>query len=65
MVVLKLNQKVQKKAERVFELKGTLKIGAEAMGIDRSTIRRVVKNGTGEERTVNAITEYVKSMRVA
>lgn len=65
MLIINLEKKVQEKAKKVFAMKGSIKVCAEQIKVDRTTISRVVKNGTGEERTVNAIAGYVKSMRVA
>lgn len=65
MLIVEMDKKVQAKAKRIFAFKGSIKIAAEKTKIDRTTIPRVVKNGTGDERTVKAITKYVQSMKVA
>lgn len=65
MLITKLDKRVQQKAKKIFAMKGSIKIAAEATGIDRTTIPRVVNSGSGEERTVKAITEYIKSMSAA
>ena len=65
MLIVAMDSKTQSKAKKIFSFKGSIKIASEVTGVDRTTIPRIVNNGRGDERTVKAITEYIKSMKVA
>lgn len=64
-MVIEFEKSVLKTAKKVFKLRGSIKKCAEATLLDRTTISRAVKAGTGEETTVNPITEYLKSIPAA
>jgi hypothetical protein len=59
-MVIEFEKDVLKKAKKAFSLQGSITRCASLIKIDRTTISRAIKVGTGEERTVNAITEYIK-----
>lgn len=59
-MVIEFEKEVLKKAKRHFRLRGTIANCAKETPLDRTTVARAVKAGTGEETTVNAITEYIK-----
>lgn len=61
-MVIEFEKSILGKAKRAFRLRGSIKRGAEKTGLDRTTISRAIKSGTGEETTVNAITEYIKEL---
>jgi len=57
-MVIKISKDVRRAAKKAFLLRGSIKRCAETITVDRTTITRVIKTGTGEERVVNAIAEY-------
>lgn len=65
MIVVALNKRVQEKAKALFSMQGNITKCANETGVHRTTISRIVEMGRGDEEKVNAITEYVKSMKVA
>jgi DNA invertase Pin-like site-specific DNA recombinase len=65
MLIIEFDKEVLKKAKNVFRLRGSIKHCAEKTKIDRTTIPRVLRSGTGEERIVKALTKYINSMNAA
>lgn len=61
-MVIEFDKTILKQAKKAFKLRGSIKRCAEIIKVDRTSIPRVIKAGTGEERIVNAITGYIEKM---
>lgn len=64
-MVVEFEKEIIRKAKRVFKYKGSIKTCSDLTGLDRTTIPRVLKAGTAEERIVEVLTEYINSKEVA
>ena len=67
MVIKKFDKDVLKSAKSVFKYRGSIKACSLETKIDRTTIPRVLKKTTADERIVNALSRYIreKSMNAA
>jgi len=64
-MVVEFEKDVIRKAKKVFKYRGSIKACSIETGLDRTTIPRVLRTGTAEERIVEALTEYINSKEVA
>lgn len=61
-MVVKFDSKTLIKAKSYFALHGSIIACANETKVHHTTVSRVVKNGEGTERVVNAITSYLKTV---
>lgn len=65
MTVIEMKPAIRKIAKKATALKGSIKKCAEATGVDRTTVSRVIGKGTGEEHIVYKLEEYFSNLNVA
>lgn len=63
-MVVEFDKDVLKKAKTVFKYRGSIKAAAKSTGIDRTSIPRVLKAKTAEERIVNALSAYINQKSI-
>lgn len=65
MLIVEFKPEEKVKIKKHFRLRGTIKRCADSINHDRTTVARIVKNGTGDEVIVKKIVDFVNDNTAA